>query len=229
MIRRLILLLAVPILLSACNAGGSNDDALGFAGRSLANLFNRTEPQQITATRASLEAGGFDEPLLVATVRQPVFLRSGLLLAERRNRIDIWRGLDGSTVRLDRDVVRGTVGVGYDLYSAETELTLNALAHGSTDPYPRVYRHLNALNQLDVTRFFCQMSAPESETIVIFDRSHPVLRFIERCETERPQPSGQILSIQNIYWVDRNRLFLWRSDQWISRQIGNILFERVFE
>ena len=221
-------MLAACILLSACGLGNSNDP-LSLVGQSISSTFSRSEPEQLTATRASLEAGGFDEPLLVATMQEPQFLKTGLLDRGRRDGVTFWRGLDGSTVQMDRGVVLRTIGAGYDLYSSQTDQTVAALRSGSTTPYQRSYRHLNPLNQLDVTRYFCEFAPPQAETITVFKRAHRTLRFVETCVAEESDAYGNTITVQNTFWKDANRPILWRSDQWISPQIGNILFERVFE
>ncbi|MCE8005550.1 YjbF family lipoprotein [Aestuariivita sp.] len=228
LIRSAISMVLAAGVLSACGTLGA-DDPLRLAGSAIGAAISRSEPSQLTATRAGLLESGFDEPLLVASIRKPVEIKAGLLRVAQPQGISFWSGADGSTVKTDQGVLAGTVSVNYDLYSAQTTGTLAALQGDRSTPYPRVYRHLNALNQLDLTRFFCQMSDPVPETIVVFDRQHQTLRFTESCITERPGPTGVATEIENTYWKDPNRLFLWRSDQWMGEKSGYILLERVFE
>ena len=226
--RKTITAVVLIAALAGCGSGTEQSNA-GVAAGAIASLFNPPEISQLTATRAGLEASGFDQPLLVATLTEPIEIKAGLLLDSSNQGVSFWRGGDGSIVKEDGGVLRGTVGVPYDLYGADTDTTLAALSGGQTESYLRVFRHLNALNQLDVTRFFCEMSAPTAERIVVFDRQHQTLRFSERCVADAPSPQGTVESFENTYWKDPNRLFLWRSEQWISDKTGTILLERVFE
>ena len=220
--------LAAVLGLAACGNELRND-AIGVATTSIADRFSREENQQMTATRASLEASGFNQPLLVGQTKKPGELRAGLLLGGENNGVQFWRGGDGSTVKTDQGIVRGTVGIGYDLYSSETAPVLAALERGDGATYARVYRHLNPLNDLDETRFFCTLSAPVAVQITVFDRAHETLRLVERCTTDTPHASGETSEFTNTYWKSPNRTFFWRSEQWISNEIGYILLERVFE
>lgn len=229
MIRFLLIAFMLLGSLSACGSG-TEQSTSEVAAQRLASIFGRdAEISQLTATRASLQASGFDQPLLVGTLTRPVPVQAGLLLATTRRGVEFWRGADGSLVKTDRGILRGTVGVPFDLYGAETAATRTALSGGNRQGYSRVYRHLNALNQLDVTRFSCNLSGPVPETIVVFDRQHRTHKFHERCIADTSGPKGITREINNIYWKDPNRLILWKSEQWISDEIGTILLERVFE
>lgn len=227
MIRSIIFGLCAGFL-AACDSGVESTNTQ-VAANAIRSIFNPPEVSQMTATRAGLEQSGFDQPLLVGTLTQPIDLTAGLLLASRQQGIEYWRGGDGSLVKTDNGVLRGTVGVPFDLYGADTAPTVAAISGGRSNGYTRVYRHLNALNHLDVTRFFCDLSGPVPETIEVFDKQHRTLRFSERCVADGPGPTGITQEFLNTYWKDTNRLFMWRSEQWISDKIGTILLERVFE
>ena len=87
--------------------------------------------------------------------------------------------------------MRGTVGITYDLYSADAQGTLAALQGQRDEPYLRTYRHLDGLGQAIVTRYFCEMSEPEAQTIDVFDQTRRTLRFSETCTPDRPDALGQ--------------------------------------
>lgn len=227
MIRNLIIVFCAGVL-TACDSGVETTN-LQAATDAIRSVLNPPEVSQLTATRTSLEQSGFDQPLLVGTLTQPIYVTAGLLLASRQQGIEYWRGGDGSLVKTDNGILRGTVGVPFDLYGADTAPTVAAFRGGRTNGYTRVYRHLNALNHLDVTRYFCDLSRPVPETIVVFDKEHRTLRFSESCIADAPNPTGIIQEFENTYWKDANRLFMWKSEQWISDKIGTILLERVFE
>jgi hypothetical protein len=228
-VKQLSALVAVCFVLMSCSVQQSNNPVI-LAGQILASAVTPGGGvQQMTATRAELEAAGITEGLLVATLQAPEFLRAGLLKTDTRDGIVIWRGNDGSTIRTDAGVVLGTIGSGYDLYSSETEAVTAAIASRSTTPYRRTYRHLNALNQLDKTPFFCTLSSPVSETITVYERRHATIRIDETCSSEVIDARGATFTIENRYWHDPGTGTIWRSEQWISPKIGNILLERVFE
>lgn len=215
-------------LLVACTSG-TERQTVNVAGETIGGLFNREEPSQVTFTRAQLDAANIDQPLLVGRLSAPVALSAGFAVAATTNDLQFWRSGDGSTIKTDEGVLRGTVGISYDLYSAETRDTVKALRDQQGQGYFRVYRHLNALNQLDVMRFECEMSAPSAETVVVFEISYAVNRLVETCVAERPDPSGDTIEMSNTFWRERNRMFLWKSEQWISKEAGHVVLERVIE
>jgi len=226
--RHVVSLFAILWLMTGCGNMGQTDLATS-ATQIVTGLVTQGEPAQLTATRASLEAAGFDQPLLVVTVRQPNVLRAGFLLAGATDGVLIWRAADGSTVKAEGGVLRGTVGFGFDLDSAETAPTLRALSTQDTAPYFRTYRHLSGLNQIRRTRYVCRLQPPVAERIIVFDRAHDTLKFVELCTAETGQTPDADATIENIYWQDRRRPILWRTDQSVSDELGNALFERVIE
>ena len=228
LIRSTGVLALCTLVLMSC---GTQDETTGvsIAADSVRNIFNRPEPPKLTATRASLTARGFDQPLIIATLGEPEETRAGLLQVGQNQGVIFWQSGDSIVLRTKTGVLAGTTALGYDLYTAETDSTLAALQSGGDDSYTKTYRFLTAVSQIDAWRFFCEMSGPTSEAVDVFQKTQQLQRFTERCTSEREDVTGSQITLENTYWKDPARLFVWKSNQWVSPELGYILLERVFE
>jgi len=227
---RLKCLAVVGICLSLAGCSSNTErQTANIAFDTVTSRFNQPEPSRVEFTRADLVAAGVDAPLIVARLSVPDPISAGLVIDGENQGVLYWRAGDDGIIKTKSGVLTGTVGTGFDLYSAESGGTIRALSSQSQGPYYRTHRHLNVLNKLDITRFECRMAPPERETIVVFDRSHAVLRFVETCVAEMPNAAGEPVEAVNTFWRDVNRSFVWKSDQWISEQTGNVTIERVIE
>lgn len=225
-LRKLIPFVAI-LGLAACGnqqQGSTFDQVL----KTVANTVRSAPASEVTATRASLLASGFDQPLIIVAL-QEAGTRGGMLKTSVKNGITIWRSADGHSTAAFRDGVLGnTTGLSHDLYSAETKGTRAAISSGATTSYQRVYRHLNGEGVLEVLSFSCGIAPVGRETITVFDRAHATLRFDERCIAESPDAAGLVRDVKNTYWRDQSSGVIWKSRQWMSRQMGYMTVERVF-
>lgn len=224
-LRRLFLASAVLGLAACGNEPGSAFDQVA-AG--LVSALQKAPGSDVTATRASLLASGFNEPLIIVAL-QEAGTRGGMLKPLVKNGITIWQSADGhSTASFDGGVLRNSTGLSHDLYGAQTGAVRKAISSGASTSYNRTYRHLNGEGRLEVLRFNCKISSAGRQTIIVFDRRHDTQLFEERCNAESADASGVVQTLENRYWRDVSGATLWKSKQWMSRQMGYMTVERVF-
>lgn len=233
--------LACTLLLAGCGQTGTNVaaplDANVAIGRTLAQTLSATllpaglrrtpAGDGFTATRASLTAAGFAQPLLVVTLTEPR-RRAGLLVSGESRGTRFWTGGDGGTVKTRGGVLAGTEGLAWDLYTAETAPTEAALAAQGAQGYRKVYRLLDGKSTVVPLAMDCTMTSEGGQVITVFDRTHRVTAFVERCTAVYADVLGVRRQIQNRYWRDPASGVLWRSEQWISPKMGLVTLERVF-
>lgn len=161
---------------------------------------------------------GVSQPLALLTIPD-VEVATTVTVGARKGNVVTWRSADGGAVLLDGPVLFATRGVGFDLLSAETQELRVLLNAGRGGTVTRRYRHLDGLDQIQITDFTCQLTRRGQERIVILERSHLVTRFDERCQAES-------VSIENTYWLDAGG-FPWKSRQWLGPVPGYLTFERL--
>lgn len=214
---------------AGCSTGA--DDALTELLKETAGALAQGNPaaSNITATRASLTALGFDQPLIVVSLPE-AGTRGGLLRQFDKEGVTFWRTADEfSTMRFEAGVLRGTTGLGHDLYGVDTKATRAALTAGAQASSLRSYRVLNGEGVLHVQPYTCTLFPKGRETIEVFDRSHAVIRFSEICTAHGRDLDGERRRLENTYWRDVSRPVVWKSRQWVSPNLGYMTVERVFE
>lgn len=177
-----------------------------------------------TATRESLAAAGFSDPLLVGRLESRG-VRSGLFLAARNGPVTFWRAADGATVAERGGVMSATRGLGPDLWGAETEEVAAAVAADRGAEFARAYRHLDGLDQVAITRFRCRLTRGGAETVDVFGQRYATVRFDEVC---RPVEAGGA-TVVNTYWRDADGPTMRRSRQWIGPDLGYFFLERMLD
>lgn len=117
----------------------------------------------------------------------------------------------GPTAAFDGGVLVATRGFGDDLMTIESRGVAEAVAAGQG----RVIRHmetLDALDQIRVTRFECDVTSAGTETVDLGLRQAPLRRIDETCRSES-------LIFDNIYWVDGSGRIL-SSRQYVSPTVA---------
>ncbi|MGR3433959.1 MAG: YjbF family lipoprotein [Shimia sp.] len=226
----LCLVLALPLGSGAALAQGDPDNgAMRRAAQAFVQSLRREPPPQFTATRAQLAAQGLTGPLLKGAFGVAPGNRSaGFLGAGRVGALRVWRATDTATLyTTDDGVLRATVGLGFDLYTAETDAVAAALAAGG-GRYARTLRHLDAEHVLRPMPVTCTMTRRGAETVTVLGRAHATMRLEETCTTREAIPqTGAPLRFVNVYNRDPRDGLLWRSSQWVSLELGHIALERI--
>lgn len=219
--------LGLTLGLAACGTGQQSllTETLG----KLPSLIRGQQSEPLTATRASLQAAGFSDPLIVVELLDEG-TRGGLLRAAQKRGVTFWISADNSSsMEFDGGVLRATKGLGYDLYSAETSGARAALQERGPSEYTRVFRHLDGTAVLNPITFHCEMTFQAHETIEVFDRQHKTRRYVELCNATELNTLAQTMRFQNYYWRDSADMTVWAARQWISPRLGYMKLERVFK
>lgn len=222
---RLFPVLGAVLFLAGCGVGGGGGDYAAVLSGLRPGAGGGAEGDGgFTATRDSLAAAGFSDPLLVGRLESRG-VRSGLFLAARNGPVTFWRAADGATMAERGGVMSATRGLGPDLWGAETDEVAAAIASDRGAGYMRAYRHLDGLDQVVVTRFRCRMTRSGEETVEVFGQRYATVRFDEVC-----QPAdGDGASLENTYWRDAAGPTMRRSRQWIGPDIGYFFLERMLD
>lgn len=200
--------------LAACGPLQQENRARGI----VQSLFQQTEEAAPAAaaalTRAAIEAQQMD--LLRVSI---ISLRSTDLLGKvtTNGNVVTWQSSDGVTLAMDRGLLVGTRGTGFDLMGADVAAARASLAGGGS--HTRRLDFMNGLDQIEQMSFQCQTVVAGRETITIVERAYATTRYEETCESTR-------VRFRNIYWVDAGGV-IWQSRQWISEGIGYLGYQRL--
>jgi hypothetical protein len=215
--------LALPLCLALGLVAGCSSDGGDFAregvttvGRTVVSrvLSNRQAAAQgggITATDAELRA--FANRLIVVTG-----LESGVEAvfgAETENGDTIiWKSADNVTLTLRDGALVASRGYGFDLMSAEAPEV-----RGGQGEVVRDHYYLGGDELIHRHRYFCDLSSPGSERVVVTSVASTARVVLEDCEGE-----GQ--RFQNRYWIEPGG-FIRKSVQWLGPENGSFQIEHV--
>ena len=132
---------------------------------------------------------------------------------------ETWLGSDGSTVTLERGMLKATRGVGDDLMGSETS---REISWGDLDPapYTRSLAHLREDNQTHIEEFTCTLTdARESHTLELFGATFTAKLFRETCQ-------GAATHFTNTYYVDASGI-VRKSRLYHGEGIGYMTLERL--
>ena len=210
----------IPLVLSLVMgwAGCSSD-----GGMPMVDTF-RTITTQLTTGRdpAARDARALLTPEGVAATKQPYLLvelpsrqaSATRLLFNQSGAVQDWRGPDGISVILNDDVLLGTRGLGADLFAADP-IPLAGWRAGPTEPYDRVYRHLDGENRELRTVYACRLSAGGAMQVDLIARTVSTRHILETCIASDPEA----LPVVNEYWIGTADNVVWKSKQWVSDSI----------
>jgi len=132
---------------------------------------------------------------------------------------ETWLGSDGSTVTLERGMLKATRGVGDDLMGSEAS---REISWGDPDPAPftRSLAHLREDNQTHIQEFTCSLTdARETHELELFGATFTAKLFRETCE-------GSGTRFTNIYYVDATGI-VRKSRLYHGEAIGYMTLERL--
>jgi len=141
--------------------------------------------------------------------------------AQNRTR-KTYRSPAGFSITLDQGLITATRGLGFDLMAQGTDISVKSMFSNrkNREPYKRRFRYLNTDNKLETSLFICLMSYQRQETINIVGRNHTTGKYLEKCQSETTH-------FENQYWVDRNRVTIWKSTQRIHPALGTITLQKL--
>ena len=168
-----------------------------------------------TVTRQIIESAGI--PLLF--IEKESGQNGTLSLYPGSNTVETWLSADGATVSLSNGELVATRGLGDDLMgSVVPKATTFKQRLGNS--YRKKMRFLTADDQNDDLSLECTMRLfRKSEEIVIFKKSHEVLKYLETCKNEN-------YVLENLFWQNAEGLTIM-SKQFHSPSVGQLLIMRL--
>ena len=168
-----------------------------------------------TVTRKVIESAGI--PLLF--IEKESGQNGTFALYPGSNTLETWLGADGATVSLNNGELVATRGLGNDLMGSIVPRA-TTLKERLGNPYTKTMRFLTADDQNDDLSLECTVRQfHKSEKIVIFEKSHEVLKYFETCKTEN-------YALENLFWQNAEGLTIM-SKQFHSPSVGQLLIMRL--
>ena len=166
-------------------------------------------------TRQIIESAG--SPLLF--IEKESGQNGTLFLYPGSNTAETWLSVDGATVSLINGELVATRGLGDDLMgSVVPEATTFKQRVGNL--YTKKMRFLTADDQNHDVSLQCTMSKfHKYEEIIIFEKTHRVLKYLETCTAEK-------YVLKNLFWQNSAGLTMM-SKQFHSPSVGQLLIMRL--
>ena len=176
---------------------------------------SQAAPKPEVFTRASVTKDTTGPVILVSAPKLKA--KASLNMIQENGPTRTYVSDDGIVLLLQHGLLAGSRGFGDDLMSSEHAAAHRAILKGS-GRYERVLRHINSQNHLEAQALSCSLTDHGAETVTILGHKHGVLRRVETCDLAGRQ-------IENIFWVAEETI--WKSQQWVSDQIGSLTIAHV--
>ena len=124
-----------------------------------------------------------------------------------------WAGMDERSVTTQNGIVVATRGMGFDLYAADVDGTVAALA-GGTKNYSRTFELLEGDDDIARAELHCEFTTVGAESVTIASGEFTTIRHQEVCSDDR-------IAFQNVYWVGEDGKII-QSQQWISPNLAHL-------
>ena len=228
--------LAAAVALAGLLAACGNDPNAGIAGRKaleavrqysavlLARFNRKGAPQASSAPQGTLltpiedALQSTDGKVLLAVIEKDNNLAI-MGVAATNGAYETWETAKRESMILKRGVLTGSRGLGYDLMSAQADETIALLTARREGRAQRSYQFLTGTGATSTLRVSCEISKGGSERVSAGEIDVEAEAFAEIC-TSGP------LQIQNLFWVDKAGHIV-KSRQWLSPQVGYILFQHL--
>jgi hypothetical protein len=215
MIRHVVVTLLATVLLSACTAGESL-------------IYRGLEMVEDEPGRVALPAGQFPPrfaalvadtsvPLLVVTIESSK--QGGRLLLENSvNDVETWLSADMSALMIQNGIIRGTRGVGSELFASDISEPMNLILSGNTGYSDRFTSNLEGDDRIRTRTYRCLVETKGSDMINL-----EIGRVATRVMTEDCKSMDQ--SFTNTYWVSSTTGAIVQSRQWAGDDVGYMMIQ----
>ncbi|MBW4962579.1 YjbF family lipoprotein [Sulfitobacter sp. CW3] len=215
MIRHVVVTLLTTVLLSACTAGESL-------------IYRGLEMVEDEPGRVALPAGQFPPrfaalvadtsvPLLVVTIESSK--QGGRLLLENSvNDVETWLSADMSALMIQNGIIRGTRGVGSELFASDISEPMNLILSGNTGYSDRFTSNLGGDDRIRTRTYRCLVETKGSDVINL-----EIGRVATRVMTEDCKSMDQ--SFTNTYWVSSTTGAIVQSRQWAGDDVGYMIIQ----
>ena len=213
MISHVLVTLLATVLLSACTAGESL-------------IYRGLEMVEDEPGRVALPAGQFPPrfaalvadtsvPLLVVTIESSK--QGGRLLLENSvNDVETWLSADMSALMIQNGIIRGTRGVGSELFASDISEPMNLILSGNTGYSDRFTSNLGGDDRIRTRTYRCLVETKGSDVINL-----EIGRVATRVMTEDCKSMDQ--SFTNTYWVSSTTGAIVQSRQWAGDEVGYMI------
>ena len=215
MIRHVVVTLLTTVLLSACTAGESL-------------IYRGLEMVEDEPGRVALPAGQFPPrfaalvadtsvPLLVVTIESSK--QGGRLLLENSvNDVETWLSADMSALMIQNGIIRGTRGVGSELFASDISEPMNLILSRNTGYSDRFTSNLGGDDRIRTRTYRCLVETKGSDVINL-----EIGRVATRVMTEDCKSMDQ--SFTNTYWVSSTTGAIVQSRQWAGDDVGYMIIQ----
>lgn len=124
-----------------------------------------------------------------------------------------WAGMDERSVTTQSGIVVATRGMGFDLYAADVDGTVAALAGGPTE-YQRRFELLEGDDDIARAELNCTFERVGVEAVTLATGQYTAVRFKEVCLND-------LIGFENAYWVQEGGKMV-QSQQWISPNLTHL-------
>jgi hypothetical protein len=213
MIRHVVVTLVAALVLTACSG------TQGLLDRGLEMVDDGPARAKVPAGQFTPRFGALvadtSVPLLVVAIENRN--QSGrLLLEDTVNGVDTWLSADMSALIMQNGMLRGTRGVGTELFAADVSEPTRLILAGSTGHSDRLHSNLTGDDQIKTRTYRCLVENKGSDVINL-----EMGRVSTRVMTEDCKSVDQ--SFTNTYWVSVANGKIVQSRQWAGDEFGYII------
>lgn len=224
---RPVLAVLLAGLLAACSSADRGVETQGAAMFRLVKdqITLRQKSAVAKADKAALltraQLSGVTDPLMRARVEKTRQVTL-LYIAQRNGASQVWFSPDKASVMMRAGLITQTRGLGHDVYSVAAPQMLAVLERrGTAGPATRTHRTMDGSNTITATAYSCTISDLGAESLVVLERTYPLVHYREDCASESDRFS-------NDYWRDASGVTR-ASRQRISAGFGYIFTERLID
>ncbi len=218
---RTILILGSVAVIASC--GGRQSNFIEQVLRSgLGPVFEGEPEPQTLPTRAQLDAIG--RPIL--SIQREDSPATGFVIAVNANSDGyvIYQDQARNSVVVRGGLLTGTQGFEYDLSAIKVQGNDPVVHRTPIASWPKtlVRNYQFSLQhaadfQISVS---CVLRTVVREQVEIFSKSYDTMRVQEDCNNTTRR-------FTNLYWVDANSGFIWKSKQWIGPKVSPVIVQNV--
>jgi hypothetical protein len=213
MIRHVVVTLVAVLVLTACSG------TQGLLDRGLEMVDDGPARAKVPAGQFTPRFGALvadtSVPLLVVTIENRN--QSGrLLLEDTVNGVDTWLSADMSALILQNGMLRGTRGVGTELFAADISEPMRLILSGNTGHSNRLHSNLTGDDRIKTRTYRCLVENKGSDVINL-----EMGRVSTKVMTEDCKSVDQ--SFTNTYWVSVATGKVVQSRQWAGDEFGYII------
>ena len=222
-------IVGLSLTLSACgnnpNEGAGARAAFGVAKDLSSQLLNFGDTSAAPAAGPSNPAELVDEAMgatdgkVMIAILESRNVMAIMGVAQTNQGYETWEAADRRSLILKNGILTGSRGLGDDLMASDSDASSALITSRSEGRATRSYQFLSGMGVTNHFEVECEIVKGSKERIEAGEINVEALTLAEICK-EGP------LEINNLYWVDP-RGNIVKSRQWISAQVGYVMFQHL--